>query len=218
LEEAFDALERSVERGDGTFRMLYTAGLDSTMHRHGTRGEQTACHLDWYRDRIERILAKTKGERVLLLGDHGMCDVEGRLDLIRMVDGLGLRMPEDFVPFYDSTMARFRIRTEEAGERLKELLSGIEGGRLLDRGDMERLGVLFDDGRFGDLVFLVDAGTIILPSYMGREGVSAMHGYHPGNACMCSAVFSNDGTDTPPAALSGMAGHLLPGFGGGGGE
>ncbi len=216
-EEAFDAIERSVDRGDGSFRLLYTAGLDSTMHRHGTRSEQTACHLDWYRDRIERIVSKTKGERVFLMGDHGMCDVERYLDLPALVGGLDFRVPEDIVPFYDSTMARFRVRTESAGERLRGFLSGLEGGRLLDEGEMKQLGVLFPDGRFGDPVFLVDAGTIILPSYMGVEGVSAMHGYHPDNACMYSALFSNVETARPPSSLDHIAGYVLPGFAGGDG-
>jgi hypothetical protein len=211
-EEAFDALERSVERGDDAFRLLYTAGLDSAMHRHGTGDEQVGCLLDWYSDRIERILAKTRGERIVVMGDHGMCEVRDHLDLMRIVDTLGLRIPEDFIPFYDSTMARFRIRTEGAGRRLEELLSCLGGGHLVGREEAERLGVLFPDGRFGDLVFLVDPGTIILPSYMSREGLAAMHGYHPGFSCMDSALFSNEESGVYPAALTDVAPYLLPGF------
>jgi hypothetical protein len=212
-EEAFDGLERSIERGDEAFRLLYTAGLDSTMHRHGTEGEQVRCHLDWYRDRIERILAKTRGERVVVMGDHGMCDVNRHLDLIEAVAKLGLRMPNEFMPFYDSTMARFRIRTNEAGKRLEGLLSGMEGGRLLSRDEAQRLGVFFPDGRFGDLLFLVEPGVMILPSYMGMEGLAAMHGYHPDESCMYSALLSNDETGVSPASLTGIADYLLPGFG-----
>jgi hypothetical protein len=211
-EEAFDALERSVERGDGGFRLLYTAGLDAVMHRYGTGDERVGCLLEWYSDRIERIIAKSKGERVVVLGDHGMCDVRDHLDLIQMVDTLGLRIPGDFIPFYDSTMARFRVRTEGAGKRLKELLGGLERGHLLENGEAERLGVLYPDGRFGDLLFLVDPGTIILPSYMGKERVAAMHGYHPESPCMHSALLSNVETGIYPAALADIASYLLPGF------
>ncbi len=211
-EKAFDELERSVERGDDSFRLLYTAGLDAAMHEHGTADERVACLLEWYGDRIERIIAKTRGERVLVLGDHGMCDVRDHLDLIQSIDTLGLRIPGDFIPFYDSTMARFRLGTGRAEKRLKELLGGLERGHLLESGDAERLGVLFPDGRFGDLVFLVDPGTIILPSYMGRDGVAAMHGYLPESPCMYSALFSNEETGAYPAALRDIAPYLLPGF------
>jgi len=211
-EEAFDALERSVERGDDAFRFLYTAGLDSTMHGHGTGGEPVRCHLDWYSDRIERIIAQTRGERVVVLGDHGMCDVKRYLDLMQLVEKLGLRMPGDFIPFYDSTMARFRVRTDEAGKRLEGLLADLQGGHLLDREEAERLGVVFPDVRFGDLVFLVDPGTIILPSYMAREGVAAVHGYHPETPCMYSALFSNEETPVFPVTLTDIADYLLPGF------
>ena len=62
-EEAFDALEQSIEAKNENFRFLYTAGLDSTMHRHGTNGEQVKRHLEWYSDRIERIIARTRDQR-----------------------------------------------------------------------------------------------------------------------------------------------------------
>lgn len=211
-EEAFDALERSVGSGDDAFRLLYTAGLDSTMHRHGTDGEQVRYHLEWYSDRIERITARTKGERVVVLGDHGMCDVERHLDLMSLVDALGLRMPVDYIAFYDSTMARFRIRNMEAGKRLEGLLAGLEGGRILGGDEAELLGVRFPDASFGDLIYLVDPGTIILPSYMGGEPVAAMHGYHPETPCMYSILFSNDEGEGRPEDLTDVAGYLLPGF------
>ena len=146
------------------------------------------------------------------MGDHGMCDVSRHLDLMGRVADLGLRIPADVVPFYDSTMARFRIRKSDAGHRLKNFLSGFDGGRLLDHEKAEQLGVNFPDGRFGDLVFLVDCGTMIVPSFMGVKGVAAMHGYHPGNSCMYSALFSNYETDTQPRFLEQVAGYLLPGF------
>ena len=217
-EEAFDALERSVERGEGGFRLLYTAGLDAAMHRYGTEDERVGCLLEWYGDRIERIIDKSRGERIVVLGDHGMCDVRHHTDLMAKIDRLELRIPDDYIPFYDSTMARFRIVRDGAGERLRELFSGIERGHLLESAEAERLGVHYPDGRFGDLVFLVDPGTIILPSYMGSEGVAAMHGYHPESPCMYSALLANEEAEEYPAALTDVASFLLPGFEGGVGK
>ena len=213
--ESFDALERTVERGDRSFRLLYTAGLDSLLHRYGTGAAQVGRRLEWYRDRIERILAKTSGERIVVLGDHGMCEVSNSLDLMGRVGELGLSIPEDFVPFYDSTMARFRVRTEKARSRLMELLSGLEGGVLIGDDEARDLGVEFPDGRFGDLIFLLECGMIVAPSYMGGEMMPAMHGYDPRCPCMHAALFSNDESDLKPASLEAVARYLLPGYTGG---
>jgi hypothetical protein len=47
--------------------------------------------------------------------------------------------------------------------------------------ELERLGVLFPDGRYGQLVFLLDPGCLFSRSDFNGQGWSpaAMHGYHP---------------------------------------
>ena len=188
---AFEELEHELKAAHEGFYMLYTAGLDSTMHRHGTHGEQVERKLSWYRGRIERIARAHPGARIMVLGDHGMCEVTGSIDLISHVDSLGPETCAGFIPFYDSTMARFRDLSERAGRELEGLLSGIDGGELLDRDCLERLGVFFKDGRFGDVIFLTDPGIIIVPSFMSSEPIAAMHGYDPGAGCMYSAMLTN---------------------------
>jgi hypothetical protein len=211
-EDAFNALERSMQAGGADFYLLYTSGLDSILHRYGTRDERIASHLNRYQHRIERIVAKSRGERIIVLGDHGMCDVTSRLDLLSVIDSLDLEAPRDFVPFYDSTLARFRVRSEGALEKISARLSRMPNGRLLTEEELRRFGVFFTDGRFGDAIFLANPGTLILPSFMGKDPVAAMHGYDPGAPCMDAVAYANVDLGEASPDLRDMAGRIVPGF------
>ncbi len=215
-EIAFDDLEQALSRRETPFYLLYTAGLDALLHQYGSGDGRVPERLEWYRERIERIIEKamaTGGETdIFVLGDHGMCDVASHIDIISVLGDLGLSIPDDYIPFYDSTMARFKIISKKAEQDLPEAFSGIQGGRILSAGELERLGVFFQDGRFGDLVFLADPGTIILPSYMGKDSVAAMHGYHPLAPCMPSVLFTNRKIGSDDRSICDLAPVLLLGF------
>lgn len=213
-ERAFDELEEAVRSRRASFYLLYTAGLDSDLHRYGTTEPRIREHLAWYRERIERVAAAGRADDadIVVLGDHGMCDVESRVDIMKPVEALGLGIPRDYVPFYDSTMARFKINSARSRDALGKLLRDQPSGHLMSPDEMESLGVAFPDGRFGDLVFLADPGVLILPSFMGSEGVAAMHGYHPDTSGMYSVIFSNRTLPAPELSLCDVASVVLPGF------
>jgi len=63
--------------------------------------------------------------------------------------------------------------------RLRACLGAIPEGRILSDGELEQLHTLFVDRYFGELIFLVDEGVLIVPSHMGERPIRAMHGYHP---------------------------------------
>lgn len=209
---AFTELECEIVDGDAPFCILYTAGLDSDLHRYGSADERIANHLAWYRERIESIRSLAPQARIVVMGDHGMCDVSSHIDLIPIVETLGLSIPDDYVPFYDSTMARFGTRTSRAREMLERCLSDVPSGTLLDEDARERLEVRFPDNRFGDVVFLADPGVIILPSYMSAEPVRGMHGYHPDAPEMYSVLFTNAADAGGPRTIGDIAAWLVPGF------
>ncbi|HUV37189.1 MAG TPA: hypothetical protein VMX58_09660, partial [Patescibacteria group bacterium] len=150
--------------------------------------------------------------RIIVMGDHGMCDVSSHIDLIPMVESLGLSVPDDYVPFYDSTMARFRTHSAHTQSILERRLSGISGGNLLDHGDRERLGIHLPGDRFGDVVFLADPGVIILPSFMSADPVRGMHGYHPDTPGMDSILLTNAVDAGDPRTICDVAAWLVPGF------
>ncbi len=209
---AFEELERELKSSQEGFYMLYTADLDSMMHIHGISSEKVERKLILYRERIERIIGAAPDARIMVLGDHGMCDVTRGIDLIAIVNSLGPGTCAGFIPFYDSTMARFRVTSERAGRELEGLLSGVDGGMLLNRSSLERMGVFFNDGRFGDVIFLTDPGTIIVPSFMSSEPIAAMHGYDPGAGCMYAAMLTNFDSGGLEMDLREVARVMVPDF------
>lgn len=214
-DRAFDDLESALGSGEALFHLLYTAGLDSDLHRYGSMDEAIGSRLMKYSRRIDSMVSRFPDVRFAVLGDHGMCDVTAHIDLKMTIEAMGLKMPDDFIPFYDSTMARFRVRDERVAALLREVLGGTVGGRLLDDEELRSLGVSFPEGEFGDIIFLCDPGTIILPSFMGSDPVKGMHGYHPDAPCMDSIMFSSEEFEREEASITGIAGFLLPGFRGG---
>ncbi len=210
---AFDELEEAVRGRRAAFYLLYTAGLDSELHRAGTAAAPVRERLAWYAERIETIAAAAGPDaRIFVLGDHGMCDVKGNIDIMKEIESLGLDVPGDYVPFYDSTMARFKIRSARARDSIGKLLGDRTFGRVLGPDETRRLGVAFPDGCFGDIVFLAEPGIIFLPSYMGAEGVAAMHGYHPDVEGMSSLMLSNVALPEDEISLTDVAAIVCPGF------
>jgi hypothetical protein len=108
-----------------------------------------------------------------------MANCDRLLDLRAKIDALGLRMGRDYAVVYDSTMARFWFFSDRARARVEGCLQQVPEGRILTDGELERLGTLFADRYFGELIFLVEEGTLIVPSHMGERPIRAMHGYHP---------------------------------------
>lgn len=208
---AFDELEAALGSGGPGLYFLYTAGLDSTLHRYGTGHPETAAHLAWYEKRIDSILSSAPDARMTVLGDHGMCDVEAHVDVKGVIDGIGLRAGRDYIPVYDSTMARFRVGSEGARKAILEALGGLEEGRTVEDEEMRKLGVFFPDRRFGDIVYLLDPGRIIVPSYMG-DPVAGMHGYHPDTPEMYSVMFTNGDFGEEESELTVLPEYFMPGF------
>lgn len=214
-ERAFEELAEAAERGPERFLLLYTAGLDADLHRRGSADGRVGARLRRYDGLVERVAAaasRSGGARIFVLGDHGMCDVRRRIDVMTPVGALGLSIPGDCIPFFDSTMARFKVFSKEARDRIERCLAGVPGGRVLDDRELRDLGAGGAGGRFGDVVYLADPGVLIAPSHMGGGDVAAMHGYHPDAADMYSVVFSNEPLPESEMELAAVAGTLRPGF------
>ncbi|MBT8045994.1 MAG: hypothetical protein KJN67_02395, partial [Pontiella sp.] len=64
-------------------------------------------------------------------------------------------------------------------------------GRILSDRELKEFGVWFEDGQYGDLVFLMNSGIQIVPSYMGAKQVKGMHGYHPADPDSLASISSN---------------------------
>lgn len=193
--DALDAAAGAAAGGDARFVFCYTAELDATLHREGSAGAGVRTALDRYGHWIDRVLgaAGAGGDPVwlYLLSDHGMVDVTRTLDVMGILDGLAPRWPRDYLAFFDSTMARFWWRDRGARDVVRERLAREHGGRWLTPEELARAGADFADGGYGDDVFLLDPGVLLVPSFMGRSPLAAMHGYDAAHPDMTALLWSN---------------------------
>jgi len=212
-ERNFAELESAVGAGEGGVYFLYSAALDALQHVKGTQAREVSELIGTYERRIGAIhgLAKERGlsPSLFVFSDHGMTDTVGTVDVMSRVESLGLESPRDFLPFFDSTMARFWFHGETARERTMAILRETPHGRLLDDDELAREGVLFADRRYGEAVFLMEPGWQIEPSFMGRRAVHAMHGFHPDDPSSSAALLSDRAFEPRPTDIKDLHGILL---------
>jgi hypothetical protein len=165
------------------FAFLYWPGLDGLLHSVGNRSPQIGAKLSAYEMWLEQLLSLAKQHyaevRLYIFSDHGMANCDQLVDLKAKIDALPLKMEDDYAVVYDSTMARFWFFNDHAREQVTNCLNQVREGRIIPDSELADLGVLFADGYFGELIFLVNEGVLIVPSHMGKRPIRGMHGYHP---------------------------------------
>ena len=177
------------------FAFLYWPGLDGLLHRVGNQSPEVPCKLRLYEEWLAKLMpicAKHYAQvRLYIFSDHGMANCDELLDLKSQVDALPLRLARDYAVVYDSTMARFWFFNERARCLVTDCLARVPQGRILPDAELEGLGAFFPDRYFGELIFLVREGVLIVPSHMGERPIRAMHGYHPSEKHSYAAVCTN---------------------------
>jgi len=166
------------------FYFLYLSELDGFLHHHCLDTAAVRTRLRWYADRLRAVFAAARridpASGLTLFSDHGMAAVRFHHDLAKEILSLGLREPEDYLAVYDSTMARFWFRTARARGAITARLAELSCGRVLSDEELRRLGVLFPDQRYGDLIFLLNPGWMLHCDFHGSGWMpTGMHGYHP---------------------------------------
>src|SRR5262249_30249215 len=78
-----------------------------------------------------------------------------------------------------------------AREVVRGMLAKVPQGRILPDSELKELGTFFPDRYFGELIFLVREGVLIVPSHMGARPIRAMHGYHPSEPQSYAVLCSN---------------------------
>jgi Type I phosphodiesterase / nucleotide pyrophosphatase len=192
--ESLAAVEQAIDRGEERVLFCYTAELDAQLHREGSAGAGVQARLAGYAAWLEsiRALAARRGDTlwIYLMSDHGMVDVRATADVMGLLAPLTVRAPRDFLAFYDSTMARFWWRAPEARAAVRTALTAAPG-RWLEDAELERQGALFPDHDYGDDLFLLDPGVLMVPSFMGSSPLAAMHGYDAAHPDMAALLYSN---------------------------
>ena len=177
------------------FAFLYWPELDGLMHRVGNDAPDVSRKLRTYEEKIGRLLAGAREHyeeiRLYVFSDHGMANCDRHLDLRAKIDALGLEFGRDYAVVYDSTMARFWFFNDDAQRKIVECLEDVREGQILGDAELTDLGTFFPDRYFGELIFLMHEGTLIVPSHMGERPIRAMHGYHPDAPHSFAALMSN---------------------------
>ena len=208
----FAALERHVAEGAGELLFCYTAGLDAALHREGSNGVGVKAWLARLAALLGRLEAAGASRGavpwIYLLSDHGMVDVDGTVDVMGRLAALPVRWPTDYLAFFDSTMARFWWRGASARAQVRAALAAEPAGRWLDERELEREGCRFAGREYGDDVFLLDPGRLMVPSFMGSGPVRAMHGYAPSHPDMAALLWSNRPLATDVGHLTHVRGFL----------
>ncbi len=205
-DQIFSETEDKLVARQARFHYLYIAGTDSLLHANGNDLGSVENELRGYADQIRRIhrIAKENYSEVELMvfSDHGMLDVTKSVDAMTPISKLPYRLGEDYLAFYDATMVRFWFDNPSCRQPIMEVMANIEGLRLLSDRELEGLGSLFPDHRYGEAIYLAEGGTIISPSFFGRsEHIrGGMHGYHPQESSYEAFVgFSNLDVGEPKA-------------------
>ena len=194
-QDNLDACRNDIEKEEIRFAFLYMASMDGLLHRVGKNNDEVDRKMAWYETEMKQTLELARQHydevRLYICSDHGMATVDTNIDLMEVIEKLPVEFGNDYVAVYDSTMARFWFHSERARKLISEALSDQQHGRIVPDDELAALGCDFENQAFGELIFLVDPGVIIVPSHMGLKTITGMHGYHPDHPDSDAALLSN---------------------------
>lgn len=189
------ALQADIAAEKIDFAFLYWPDLDGLLHRVGNQSPEVPARLRHYETKLAELMQTAQSHyeevRLYIFSDHGMANCDLHLDLRAKINALPIKMPHDYAVVYDSTMARFWFFNERARIMIEGCLRNEAQGRILPDAELSRLGTLFPDRYFGELIFLAQEGTLIVPSDMGERPIRAMHGYHPQDPHSYASLLTN---------------------------
>lgn len=201
-------------RGADAVYFLYLCEMDHFLHEHREDARKIEERLAWYEVQLRQLYrtatANCSRLSFSVFSDHGMAPVRERYDLVRDVRSLGFRMPGDYLAVYDSTMARFWFFNEQARAGITAHLRESRCGRILSDQELRQHGVFFEDRRFGELIFLLEAGYMIGDGDFNgpRWDPAGMHGYHPDDADSDAAFLSNHEPSYPMETIADLHTHM----------
>ncbi len=200
--------ENLLSAGSVEFLFVYTAGLDGMLHFHVGDPKFVAAELDRFADRVRRLLKAAAANyddwTLTVFSDHGMTPLTGSVDLRSKIEALNLKFGRDYAACYDSTMLRIWILKPEFRDVLMNAVKDAPG-HWLSADEKRGFEVDFPDGKYGDEIFLLDAGVQLVPGDMGDKPIPGMHGYSPLDKDSEASLLS---TSAPPLVPSGIAGFF----------
>ncbi|MES2705520.1 MAG: alkaline phosphatase family protein [Verrucomicrobiota bacterium] len=190
-----DRLIADLEARRIDFAFMYWAGLDGLLHMVGNDSPKIADKLNLYEEWITKTMETArrnyKNVKLHVFSDHGMANCDVLVDLRKTIEALPLEFGVDYVAVYDSTMGRFWFLTDKARPLIEQALAGVREGRVMPEEELRHYRAFFEDGHFGQLIFLMREGVLIVPSHMGERPIRGMHGYHPTDPQSYATLLTN---------------------------
>lgn len=193
--EIFSNAKTELKNSSSGLYFLYLAESDALLHNFCKNQIKINKMIDHYEKEIIELyqIAQKSNKKVnmYIFSDHGMAKIENSVNLKGEIENLGFKIPQDYVPFYDSTMARFWFFTERSRETITRLLQEKTYGKILTKNQLIDFGIDFNDNMYGELIFLMNAGVVINPSFIGNAVPEGMHGFDINDGAMDAILVSN---------------------------
>jgi len=169
--------------GRESYAFLHIGDLDGVGHHYGPWSDERRAVLRHVDDILSQIVAhaRTRSEYLdlLILGDHGMAEVEQTVDMTPVIKHLeARRMKFDY--FIDATFFRCWSHDASVLAAIRDDVSQLRG--LVEIGEIEvqRYGLHYGHHRFWDLCWQAEAGLVFTPNFHnGHQRLLGMHGYLP---------------------------------------
>jgi len=166
--------------------------LDIIGHKYGPDSVERKYimkEIDAYLQKVFYLVKKQIDNfNFIIFSDHGMVSVKSIVNIWEEIHKLPLKIEKDYLVFLDSTLARFWFFSEKAKSMIKNVLENINGGRIISEKEMKIYRIRYKHNKFGDLLYWVDNGNIILPNFFqGNKIPMGMHGYR--NDCLDNHSF-----------------------------
>jgi predicted AlkP superfamily pyrophosphatase or phosphodiesterase len=201
-EENINRLMKDIENQSISFAFLYTAAMDSLLHKETKTGSNIAEKIKWYETKISNLIECVKNNyknyTLHIMSDHGMTTLVGVIDLKEKVESLNYKFGKDYCAVYDSTMARFWFFNDSAESDIMKILSKTKNGKVLSEEEKIKFKIDFKDNMYGKEIFLLNPGWQIEPCDMGVKALPAMHGYSPDDCDSDACFLSSREIKEPP--------------------
>lgn len=175
-----ERIELALKNLDKDIVFLYLGKPDALGHFYGPNSEKFTKKLSELDQTVEELISKinfqTKDQATVIInGDHGMSQVTFTFDAKKyLLNKFKEFSKESYEIFLDSTL--LRIWTKD-----NDLINSIKSDEKL-----HELGIfIYEDADekfkklYGDLVWCINSGGLILPNFFQLNKVNGMHGYIP---------------------------------------
>jgi predicted AlkP superfamily pyrophosphatase or phosphodiesterase len=176
-------LKDSIKKAENSFIFVqFPSKLDKLGHIFGPGSDELKNELkktdDNLRSLFNFISRYHKDFFFGIVSDHGMTAVHKYWDISKHLKKLNLKSPRDYVVFLDATCARFWFRDSGTKDYIKQFLNQFSNfGKVLTSEELKTARLPLDR-IWGDLLFAVEPGILILPNFLqGKKPYRGMHGY-----------------------------------------